>query len=338
VQLVGTDSPNLDGSLGIPLITQAAIDRDVAQYGKESLQFSMMNQGMMPRGQGSRRVITRQLCQKNKSMDKAVWLNSERVRFASLDAAYKGVGGDRCVLMFFEMGYEAAVTEDGTLDMTNIVNQKPTPQSHRQVIELTEVMLVPIDIKSPMEAEEQIVLFTHEQCSTRRVPPENFFYESGMRTSLVSAFCRLWSVSTNPIDCGGKASERQVSAKIEVPCDKYYNKLITEFWFSVRLVIEAQQMRGLRETVMLEGCKREWKMVGGNKIEVESKKEMKEKTGESPDLFDTLAIGIEGARRLGFVIDVKTLTANPPSDHEWKQKLKDRSAKQWHGAALNYTA
>lgn len=336
VQLVGTDSPNLDGSLGIPLISQADIDRDVAQYGKDSLQFSMMNQGMMPKGQGSRRVITRQFCQKNKALEKAVWLDSNHIKFASLDAAYKGVGGDRCVLMFFDMGYEVYNDPDGAFDVTQLGSQKPTTKSHRQVISLEEVMLVPIDITSPLDAEEQITLFCKEKCSTRRVSPSNFFYESGMRTSLVSAMGRLWSVDTNPIDCGGPASERQVSAKIEVPCNKYYSKLVTEFWFSVRLVIEAQQLRGLREQVMDEGCKREWKMVAGNKIEIESKKDMKEKTGQSPDLFDTLSIGIEGARRLGFVIDKNLLHQQPDQDHSWKEKLKQRAREQWQEAALNH--
>lgn len=338
VQLVGTDSPNLDGKLGIPLISQADIDRDVAQYGKDSLQFSMMNQGMMPKGQGSRRVITRHFCQQNKALEKAIWLDSNRTRIAALDAAFKGVGGDRCVLMFGEIGFEPNTPEAGETNVSNLLNQTPSKRSHSQIISIEDIVLVPIDIASPLESEDQIVLFCKEQCSTRRVPASNFFYESGMRASLVSAFGRLWSVDTNPIDCGGPASERQVSAKIEMPCNKYYSKLITEFWFSVRLIIEAKQLRGLTESVMDEGCKREWKMVAGNKIEVESKKDMKEKIGRSPDLFDTLAVMVEGARRLGFVINNKVLIQQPDKDHEWKKKFIKRFRDSWHSQSLNHAA
>jgi hypothetical protein len=336
VQLVGTDSPNLNNELGIPIINQDAIDRDIAQYGKESLQFSMMNQGMMPRGQGTRRVLTRQFCYKNKAMEKAIWRDLGRTKLASLDAAYKGVGGDRCVLMFFDVGYEPVIPDKP--DFTNIISQSSDRTPRRQVIELTETMLVPIDITSDVEAEDQIALFVKEQCSTRRVEPQNFFYESGMRTGLVSAFCRLWSVQTNPIDCGGPASERMVSSKIQTPCNKYYSKLITEFWFTVRLIVEAQQFRGMTESVMTEGCSREWKMVSGNRIEVESKRDMKEKNGKSPDLFDCLAIGCEGAKRLGFTIDSKILTAPSDSNPKWKEDLRRRAYQSRRESDLNHAA
>jgi hypothetical protein len=61
-------------------------------------------------------------------------------------------------------------------------------------------------------------------------------------------------------------------------------------------------VRELTEDVVSEGCMREYYTVGGNKIEVEPKEKMKEKTGRSPDLADAVAIGLEGARQRGFVI------------------------------------
>ncbi len=97
---------------------------------------------------------------------------------------------------------------------------------------------------------------------------------------------------TNPLDCGGTPSERKVSEGIDVLCKDYYKKRITEMWFSLRLIIEAGQFRGMREDVMMEACSREWKMTTGNKIEVETKAEMKEKVGRSPDLVDAVCCGI----------------------------------------------
>ena len=67
-------------------------------------------------------------------------------------------------------------------------------------------------------------------------------------------------------------------------------------------------MRGLPRDVMQEGCARIYRVVSGNRIEVEPKSGtptrpgMKERVGYSPDLFDWLAICVEGARRLGFQI------------------------------------
>lgn len=277
VQLVGSDSPNLDGRLGIPLITQAAIDRDIAQYGKDSLQFTMMNQGMMPRGQGSRRVITRQLCMKNYALDDPEWATSDRVKIGFLDAAYRGVGGDRCVFGEIQFGIEAGSSASTTSFLPNIVNQHVDTPRNRNILALIDTIVVPINVKIDVESEDQIVAFVKTQCTTRGILPENFFFDSGMRTSLVSAFARDWSPKTNPIDCGGSPSDRMVSDQIQTPCNKYYSKFITELWFSVRYVIEGGQFRGMKDGVMQEGCQREWTMVGGNRIEVEPKWKMKEK-------------------------------------------------------------
>jgi hypothetical protein len=177
------------------------------------------------------------------------------------------------------------------------------------------------------------------ECRAMNVPPENFFFDSGMRTGLVSAFGRLWSPNVNPIDCGGKPSERKVSGGIDMPCCDYYSKRITEFWYSVRLVIEAGQFRGMTTEVMEEGCLREFKSVMGNKIEVESKADMKEKTGRSPDLFDALAIGVEGARQKGFLIDRVEAEPDETASREqesWKRKLLERSRKFWSSGALQH--
>lgn len=338
IQLVGTDSPNLDGKLGIPLITQEAIDRDVDRYGKDSLQFTMMNQGMMPKGQGSRRVITRQLCLKNRAMEQPEWLNSDRVKIAFLDAAYRGVGGDRCMYGELEFGQEAA-TLDEFVPEWNVASKEVPKSKHRQILALTQMKLVPVSVKLDIEPEEQIVSFVKTACGTSGIPPERFYFDAGMRTSLVTAFGRSWSPSVNSIDFGGMPSDRMVSADIQIPCNKYYSKFVTELWFNVRLVIENQQFRGMTEGVMQEGCAREWTMVGANKIEVEPKIKMKEKTGKSPDLFDALACGVFGATRHGFVIaNLRNPEEKKRVSDKWKLDLMKKASASWHEGALAYDA
>lgn len=337
IQYVGTESPNLDGKLGIPLITQEAIDRDISFYGKDSLQFTMMNLGMMPRGQGSRRVITRQMCDKFGALDQPLWRNSNRVKIGGLDAAYRGVGGDRCVFCHLEFGVEAKpIDEDlGVVVMEGVLNQRPQGAGDKFIIALVEMLIVPIKVRGSYamrteEVEDQITAFCMNQCQTRGIPAENFFYDSGMRTSLVSSMTRLWSTATNPIDCGGQPSERMVSEGIDVPCKDYYSKKVTELWFSIRLMIEAGQFRGLTEDVISEGCSREWKMVGNNRIEVETKAEMKAKTGRSPDLFDCLAIACEGARIRGFSIGaLAKQRRRRKGEKDWRDELRDK-ARQVH--------
>ena len=73
-------------------------------------------------------------------------------------------------------------------------------------------------------------------------------------------------------------------------------------WFAVRYAIEAEQMREIPMDVVLEGCSRKYHEVAGNKIEVKPKEKMRQTLGRSPDLFDWLAVCVEGARQRGFMI------------------------------------
>src|SRR5262245_5429059 len=301
IQLVGTDSPNLDGQLGIPLITQKQIDDDIAFYGQDSLQFSMMDLGRMPRGAALRRVITRQMCLKFHAMEEPVWKDSNRVKIAFMDAAYRGVGGDRCVLGFLEFGQEAHGPASEELVSAIVTQKVPHPGDH-QILALLETMLVPVSTNVNEVPEDQIVTFVKDQCEKRAVPPENLYFDSTGRGSLMNSFGRLWSPLINGIEFGGQGSERKVSADIDVMCKDYYSKYVTELWFNVSYVVQSGQFRGMTEEMMQEGCFREWGFTGtgrGQKIEVETKDKMKLKSGRSPDLFDALCCGVEGARRRG---------------------------------------
>lgn len=336
IQLVGSDSPNLDGKLGIPLITQEQIDRDVAFYGRDSLWFTMMDQGMMPKGQGSRRVLTRTFCMRHRAMEEPMWLDTNRVRIGALDAAYRAIGGDRCVFGELQFGYEISKPEETSASA--IINQGSGRGNGRQILALVDVVIVPIVYASNVvkEAEDQIVEFCMEQCARRNIPPQNFFFDSGMRSSLITAFTRKWSTAVNAIDFGGAPSNRIVSAGIDVSCSDYYSKFVTELWFSVRLIIEAEQFRGMTEEVMMEGCQREWGLVSGNKIEVETKKDMKLKTGRSPDLFDMLVTGVEGARRLGFKIQSIMVSDSKRANNTWKTELRQKASEFWKKGQLTY--
>lgn len=332
IQLPGSDSPNMEAEPGHPppfpyLMSREVLERDMQTWGRNDWHYLMFDEGRMPRGQGTNRVITRQLCLKHHALEEAQWLNSNLTYITCLDAAYRGVGGDRCVLMRLAFGPQATIEGDlGTQVMEAIINQKAEAERHKTILALLDTIIIPIEPKEFESPEDQIVMFVKAKHTAWNLGPENFFFDAGMRTSLVTAFARLWSPKVNSIDFGGKASERAVSRQIDVLCRDYYFNFVTELWYSVRLAIEAEQMRGLSDEVVQEGCLREWMMVGANKIQVETKKEMKLKSGRSPDLFDCLVTGMEGARQRGFVIsrlgDVQEVERND----RWKQDLRAKAA------------
>lgn len=345
IQLCGLDSPNtrVPPTLPVPfpfLITRKQIEDDAATWGRDDWHFTMFNEGRMPRGQGSRRVITRRLCEKGGAFMEPRWNDTNFTNVTFLDAAYRAVGGDRCVYGHLKFGYEAPL-DFGTAVANALIDQNWKAKNLRMIMALIDLKIIPITAgigAATDEPEEQIVKFVRAENEQRGVPPENFFYDSGMRTSLVQCFARTYSNKVNAIDCGGRASETRVSEAIDVPCCDYYSKFITELWYSVRLIVEGGQFRGMTQDLMAEGCAREWKMVSGNKIEVESKIEMKKKTGRSPDLFDALAIGCEGAKRLGFRIGKMISIEEEIEDQKWKTSLRERAQRLAASGALNYSA
>jgi hypothetical protein len=342
IQFCGSDSPNMDVPADSDppypfLINKKDMEDDAAKWGTDDWHYTMFNEGRMPRGQGSHRVLTRALCEKGHAKDEALWLNSNRTYIAFLDAAYTS-GGDRCVFGILRFGTEAKPLDSQSV-FTNLISQEPPIESRSIILELVKTMVIPINTGIGEMPEDTIVEFVRSQCQQSNIPPENFFYDSGMKTALVQAFSRIWSPKVNSVDCGGVPSEDMVSANIPVMAKDYYSKKITEIWYSVRLVVEAGQFRGMTEEVMMEFCSREFKKVGTNKIEVESKVEMKKKSGKSPDFADAVAIGVHGARQKGFIIrNLGALHKPSARNQAWKRELQSRATSLRDKGQLDHAA
>lgn len=325
IQFPGSDSPNMESKIGDPapypfLMTREVMERDAQTWGKDDWHYTMFDEGRMPHGQGSRRVITRQICLKNKALEEPVWLNSNLTYITGLDAAYRSVGGDRCVLMRLAFGPESYAPDGGKI-LESIINQEPDEDKHKIILAVMDTIVIPIAASDMESPEDQIVMFTKKKHEDWNLGPESLYYDAGMRTSLVTAFSRVWSPKVNSIDFGGKPSERPVSRDIDITCRDYYANFVTELWYSTRLAIEAGQIRGMPDELVQEGCAREWTNVGANKIKVETKDDMKLKCGRSPDLYDCFACGLEGARQKGFVISRLSSGEALEKDNRWKREL-----------------
>lgn len=330
--LVGTDSPNFDFPQDQPpkfpwMINQKSIDSVAAFYGKDSLQYWSQCKGMRKAGLNGRRVVTRNLCIKFKAMEDVAWKNDQQVKLYAVDAAYGEVGGDRCV------GGSAKFGRDVNGDMIFAMNPH---------------VIIPVKAGTDISPEDQIAEFVRQDCISQSIPADCVFYDATGRGSLGTAFARIWSPFVNPIEFGGRATNRQVSAELMIIdpetqksrpklCVEHFSKFVTELWFMVRYVIESGQFRGLTEEVLEDGMTREWKMVSGNKIEIESKIDTKERMGRSPDLFDWLATLVEGARQKGFVLRALAAPQKKGND-SWKDSLRKRAMDQHHAGALNYSA
>lgn len=320
INLVGTDSPNWDypneEKTRYPyLVSQKKIDETVSAFGKNSFEYYSQCIGVMKISQLSRRVVTKDLCRQFKAEENVTWKGESTTKVAALDSAY---GGDRCV--------------GGHAEFGKCIDGKTRLQYYPP-----HIVPVKISTGEPMAEEDSISEFEKKYCESNSVPPENFFHDSTGRGSLGTSLSRIWSSSCHPVEFGGAATKRpvtmdtftvdkQTGEKRLKRCDEHYKKLVSEFYYSFRLAIEADQIRGLPKDVMEELCMRQWDRVENDKIEVESKTEMKDRIRKSPDLADWAVIILEGARRLGFQIS-KLANNEPESDDQWLRDLaKERDS------------
>jgi len=332
LNLVGEDSPNFDYPQDQPpkypwMINAKSIEAVASFYGKDSLQYWSQCKGVRKAGLNGRRVFTRNLAIKFKAFEEVAWKNDQQVRIYAVDAAYGEVGGDRCV------GGWGSFGRDVNGDM---------------ILHMNPHVIIPVKAGTDISAEDQIAEFVRQDCISLKIPAENVFYDATGRGSLGTAFARIWSPFVNPVEFGGRATNRQVSAELMIvdpetqkmrpkTCYEHFSKFVTELWFMARYVIESGQMRGLTEEVLEDGSTREWKMVTGNRIEIEAKIDTKERMGRSPDLMDWWVTVVEGARQKGFQLRALAAPQKPQND-DWKDTLRKKAMDLHHAGALNYSA
>lgn len=314
LNLPGLDSPNFDYPEDRPdkfkfMVGRAREKLVRESYGEGSVQYTSQILGVRVQGLTARKVITRDIVEKFNAFRSPIWENDSITKIYAIDAAYGSIGGDKCIGGYCEFGREL-----GSKTIFNIGPQK----------------VIPIQPLTSTPPDDQIALFVRQECESENIPPENVFFDG--RTMLMSAFARLWSPKCNPIDFGGRVTNRPVSLDMKILdeesgttrvklCNEHYTKFVTELWFSLRYAIESGQVCGMTEDILNDAIPREYKISRGNLIEIESKHDTRKRTGVSPDRTDHVVTALEGARRMGFQIaklsaDLKSVKGKTP----WLEK------------------
>lgn len=335
IQLDGRDSPNNEAKSGqgwpYPhLINRDDIANDIAFYGEDSIQVSMMDYGVFPKDAQARRVITRSMCERHRAQEEPLWGHEPLKHVLGIDAAYAAVGGDRCVAVEMAFGKcSDGVTRLAFVGQPNIIPIKGDAQE---------------EDGKPILPETQIVRWVKRYCeNVSRVKPIELNcigFDSTGRGSLVKAFAEEWGHEFHAVEFGGLATERPVSAKITTPCSKYYFNFVSELWFAMATLIGADQCRGLPSSVMEEFCMRAWDIVKDKKVQVEPKSGTdgkpgcKQRMGRSPDLADASVVAVEVALRNGFELGVGTLTSGKTP--RWLEELVARAETVSRGRQLVY--
>jgi hypothetical protein len=176
------------------------------------------------------------------------------------------------------------------------------------------------------------------------------YIEAGMRATLAVSFGRILNPSINAINFGGSATDRPVSNDLFIFDEKqqqkrlkkaseHYSKFVTELAFSVRAVVESGQARTFPQPAAEEFQKRKWTFTYGDRYELESKVDYKERNqSKSPNFSDSVMIAVEGARRQGFQIErLKDPNSVEPEQHDWLEEEIMKERKFARKQELNYS-
>jgi hypothetical protein len=328
ITFVGTDSPNYDTPEDqpekYPYLVGRSDEKSVGdRYGRNSEQYYSQIAGYRKPGLFAHRVITDEMCLKNRAYENCVWFGDTTTKIYACDM---GFGGDRCVAGWAEFGRDV---------------------SGGIVLRFNDPNIIPISADT--DAEDQISLYVRKECDALGIPGAHVFFDAGMRATAATSMAKLFSPETNPINFGGSPTKRPVSADEYVTdpatnmrrlkrCDEAYLKFVTELYFSVRLAVLAKQIRELPKSVVEEFSQREWTKERGDRYEIETKDETKKRTGISPDLADWAVIIVEGARRLGFMIEnLPEYQGANKADDDFLEKELEKYRRERKKRSLNYT-
>lgn len=335
IQLDGRDSPNNEARSGQGwpwphLINRDDITSDIAFYGEDSIQVSMMDYGVFPKDAQARRVVTRSMCERHRAQEEPLWGHEPLVSVLGIDAAYGAVGGDRCVAVELTFGKcSDGVTRIAFVGQPNIIPVKGDAQE---------------EDGRPIPPETQIARWVKRYCESvarvKPIPLSHVGFDSTGRGLLVKTFAEEWGHEFHAIEFGGMATERPVSAKIATPRSKYYFNFVSELWFALPVLIGADQCRALPTSIMEEFCMRAWDVIKDKKVQVEPKSGTegkpgcKQRMGRSPDLADASVVAIEVAQRNGFELAAGAVAGGKAP--RWLEALCERAAEVSRARQLVY--
>lgn len=218
-----------------------------------------------------------------------------------------GFGGDKCIARFGVIGDIGA----GKLGVM-----------------LTDIVEIEAQVDDPNELDYQIARRFIAECKARQVEPRYAGVDStGIGRGVYAVIATEWSTQVNRVEFGGSASELPASLDDPRPAKQVYDRKVTEIVFSVRELLVAGQLRGLKHDEITQFCTREYSM-RGKLVRLDTKEEVKKKLGRSPDEADSVGILVHVARLNGVMI-ASGIQVSRSAD--WRKLSRDV------GAALNET-
>jgi hypothetical protein len=263
------------------MLTYEKVERARQLKGENSAQFYRFFRGFFPI-QGQEDVIYTETDFRAYLKDAVEWHDKGNpIKVAACDPSFSG-GGDRTVLMIGLFGRDKTGTWCLQYEKSHALKEDAT---HKLVPRTDQIAT---QIKQILDAE--------------KIEYRNFAVDN---TGAGRPFCdRLSQILSRDIlrvDFSGAASEKPVTANDRTPASKKYVNRVSELWYVAYEFLRGGQVAGIgKSPVLMKELKaRRYETVkggDGERVKVESKIDMRKRTGYSPDEADALAIMVELCR------------------------------------------
>lgn len=320
VRLDAEQSPNiLEGRVIYPFLMQAdqLAKRAVELGGRHSPAYYRGIRGMWCRTTAEQTIYSQTELLMSNVCKPAVW-RGDKVWVAGFDVAFTHEG-DRSVLSIGAVG----MSVDGKLTLEFV--------KHIEINEDTRI--------KDVDRTTQIVRKLRQECEKHNVLPENLGIDASGPggKAFRDAVIAQWSSKFMAVDFSGAPSDKPVSALDKTPCKKRYDRRVSELWFGGKSLIRSDQLRGISKELAAEMVVRKYRETkpasDDNKIIVETKREMKNRTHRSPDISDAFFCMVELARtRHHFV------TTERPADRKDGSSVSDPVKKRFRQLQSLYAA
>lgn len=218
-----------------------------------------------------------------KAFDKPEWA-AQKTKWSTMDPAFTN-GGDRCVQMFGWYGKDT----DGRSVLC-----------FERAIPLRENVLL-----KGINRDYQIARQFRDNCINENILPQNTAMDAtGAGAVLHSIICEEWSYKVLKVEFWGSPSDLPTGSTEGKTGKQEFDRRVSELWGIGRQFLRSGQWKGMTSELTRELKARRYDTVkgpDGAKTKVETKVEMKERLGFSPDYGDSWVIATDLARvRWGF--------------------------------------
>lgn len=293
----GFKSPNVKAGKTIYpfLYTYEDYIRDTTGEKVNTLEFWMYVRGFPAPDGVINNVLPEALIFNNDGLGQHKWISQRRM----IGAWDPGFGGDPAPLYFGQLG-------DIEQDKMGV-----------QIIERVPIQINPSD---KLSVDYQIARQVIRECHARGVAPDCFGMDAtAIGRGVFAIVYEEWSPKIHRVEFGASPSLDIVSADDPRKGTEVYSNCVTEMWFRVRRMVEAQQIKGFTPDSIRQFGTRIYS-VKNKKIHLEPKAEYKSRTGRSPDDADAVAVLCEVARKLGATTATR---ADQRAVKEWLKSAKE---------------